>query len=169
MSKFKYGNKSIERMRGVNTLLVETAKLALSMSEDLDWGVGPFGGLRTSGQQAKLFAQKRSKADGTNKKSYHQSGNALDLVPVINGKMTWENSEAFLTIKYFMIVAWKTLKKQKKVPEDSYLHWGGYWGKNAKDKDGDGKQGANEIGWDAPHFEIRGYRQKINFERSWDI
>ncbi len=169
MSKFNYGKTSNKRMEGVISYLVLTAIEALADSTTLDWGVGPHGGLRTTSDQQGLFKKGVTRADGVKKKSYHQSGKALDLVPVINGKMTWESRKAFIEIRKLMFNAWIELKKKGKIPKGLYLHWGGFWGKNAVDKNKDGIQQPNELGWDAPHFEIRPYPQKIGFPRIWDI
>jgi len=167
MGKFKYGKTSLSRREGVIIYIILTSELALSNSTSLDWGVGPYGGKRSPEEQNKLFKDGRSKADGYNKKSYHQSGLALDLVPVINGKMTWENRKAFLVIRKLMFDAWTSLQVQGKIPKEYYLHWGGFWG--AVDKNNDGIQQENELGWDSPHFEIRKYPQKIKFPRIWDL
>ena len=156
-------------MSGVHSVIILVAERALSLSTWLDWGVGPYGGKRSVANQQALFKRGVTKADGINKKSYHQTGLALDLVPWINGKFTWANVKAFLEIRSLMFKAWNELKQEGKIPSGMYLHWGGFWGKNAVDKDGDGKQGVSELGWDAPHFELRKYPQKIKFERIWDI
>lgn len=167
MGKFVYGRSSRRRMNGVHELLIEVAERALDKSTEVDWGVGPYGGLRTAEVQNHLYKKGRSRADGYKKKSYHQTGLAIDLVPWINGKFTWANAAAFLEIRKLMFESWKDMAKENKVPPKTYLHWGGFW--SAKDKNRDGIQQPNELGWDAPHFELRGYPQKINFQRIWDL
>lgn len=159
--KFKFGKTSNKRMLDVNVNLVMVARYALSTSDELDWGVGPYGGKRSAEEQLELYSDGRSRADGTKKKSYHQTGLALDLVPVIDGKMTWENIEAFMVIQKKMFKAWNKLKREGRIPDGFYLHWGGYW--SAKDKNADGVMQVNEKGWDLPHFEIRTLPQKKKF------
>lgn len=143
MGKFSFSRNSYRRMDGVCKWLSLTAIKALEMSDILDFGVGPYGGYRTAEVQNQLFNKKRSKADGYNKKSYHQTGLALDLVPWLDGKFTWENDAAFREIKRLMFDAWEKLQYEGKIPKDKYLWWGGYF----------------STIYDPPHFEIRDYKQ----------
>ena len=78
---FKWGNRSLERMEGVNEFLVECATEALRISKH-DMTIPWMGGIRTAEEQNKIFKEGNSKMDGYEKKSYHQSGNALDITPV---------------------------------------------------------------------------------------
>ena len=75
--------------------------------------------------------------DGINVKSKHQSGKAIDVVPIIKGKIPWNESginesEASR--------AWQQLGQLGKAAGFS---WGGDWGKTA-----------SKFGWDCPHFEL---------------
>jgi peptidoglycan L-alanyl-D-glutamate endopeptidase CwlK len=130
---FKFGKVSTEKLNEINPVLKELAIKALDKSE-VDFGIPVTGGKRTAAEQKALVDQGYSKADGTIKKSYHQSGNAMDLVPVIDGKMTWENKEAFSKINKAVMEAWSEMNVT-----GWKLTWGGTW----------------KTFVDLPHYEIK--------------
>ena len=66
-------------MQGVNPILIEFADRLIKESK-YDLTIPPHGGLRTAEEQKEIFNSGASKCDGYNKKSYHQTGNALDIV-----------------------------------------------------------------------------------------
>lgn len=78
MENHKWGRTSLKRMEGVNPILVEFAKRLLHESP-WDLTIPWRGGLRTAEQQREIYSRGASKCDGTHKKSYHQSGNAIDI------------------------------------------------------------------------------------------
>lgn len=78
MTNFKWGSSSVRRMNGVNCILIEFANRLLEASP-YDLTIGWMGGIRTVDQQQEIFLRGASKADGITRKSYHQSGNALDI------------------------------------------------------------------------------------------
>lgn len=162
MGKYSYGDKSQKIAEGVDKYLWMTACLAISMSDDLDWGVGPDGGKRTAQRQNEIFKTGASKCDGYKDVSYHQSGLALDLVPYIDGKFTWNSEAAFIKIATLMFKAFKQLKDKGDIPKSTFLHWGGFW--KAVDKNKNGKMDLTESGWDKPHFEIRSFEQEYLFK-----
>jgi peptidoglycan L-alanyl-D-glutamate endopeptidase CwlK len=129
MNNFKFGENSEHRMIGVNYQIIEVAKLALSISP-IDFGIPKHGGLRTAEEQQKLFNDKASQLDGTIKKSYHQSGMALDVFAYVDGKASWD--EFHLTM-----VAAAMLEAANRLSVN--MRWGGHWS-NFKDM---------------PHFEVR--------------
>lgn len=83
-------------------------------------------GRRTTERQLWLHASGRSRMgkiltyrDGVNKVGKHQKGEAVDIVPWINGKEDWKNEKAFIEIgKHLTEVA-----KTHKLP----IVWGGKW------------------------------------------
>lgn len=114
--------------------------------------------LRTAETQAAYYAQGREKPESVNKlrviaglppiseaeanriitkakKSKHQDGNALDIVPILNKRIPWipDTPEKV-----------ETWKKLGEVGESCGFSWGGRW--TPLDKNG--------LGWDLPHFEI---------------
>ncbi len=116
-------------MSGVNYQIIEVAKLALAISS-IDFGIPRHGGLRTSEEQQQLFNDKASQLDGTIKKSYHQSGMALDVFADVDGKASWD--ECHLTI-----IADAMLEAANRLSVN--MRWGGHW-TNFRDM---------------PHFEVR--------------
>ena len=126
---FSLSIRSLERMQGVNPKLQEIAKRAIELTT-IDFGIPQFGGLRSAGDQLHLYQSGKSKADGVNKKSYHQSGNALDVFAYVNGKASWDELHLAMVAAAMLQAA----------SELGYaLEWGGLW-KSFKD---------------FPHFQIR--------------
>lgn len=126
---FSLSTKSLERMQGVNPKLQEIAKKAIELTT-IDFGIPQFGGLRSAGDQLYLYQSGKSKADGINKKSYHQSGNALDVFAYVNGKASWDELHLAMVAAAMLQAA----------SELGYaIEWGGLW-KSFKD---------------FPHFQIR--------------
>lgn len=119
---FKFSEKSYAAMKGVDPRLVAVATLALSRSP-IDFVVTE--GLRSIERQNKLLAEGKSKTI----KSKHLIGHAIDIAPIINGKVSWDFSE-------FEKVA--VIMKRAALDLDIPLFWGGDW-KSFKD---------------GPHFQI---------------
>jgi len=126
---FKLGKNSIINLTGVDGRLVEIADLAITLS-NIDFGIPSTGGLRTTEDQAKLFTDGKSKADGVNNKSYHQTGKAVDLYAYVDGKASWDKLHLALCATAMLQAA-----AQLGYP----LKWGGNW-----------------KSWqDMPHFELK--------------
>ena len=87
--KFNWGQKSLNRMKGVDERLVRVLfraiRIASRKMDGVDLSIPQLGGLRTADQQNKLFENKLSRCDGYDLKSYHQSGRAVDVIPYIKG------------------------------------------------------------------------------------
>lgn len=120
-------------MNGVNSLLIDCASEAISKSM-YDMTIPWMGGLRTAEEQNAIFLEGNSQLDGHSSKSYHQSGNALDVIPVGGG---YANTDGLLHFAQCMFSAWAELKVQG-CAEGYKLEWGGLW------------RGA----WDKPHWQI---------------
>ncbi len=133
MPEFTFGKVSMKQLDSVNPILKELALSAIEKST-VDFGILPLGGKRTKTEQKKLFDQGYSKCDGTIKVSKHQLGEAIDCVPYLDGKYTWDNKEAFQSIHVAMVEAWLDMHNK-----EYNLVWGGDW------KDA----------WDRPHYELR--------------
>lgn len=108
---FVLGQRSIDRLKGVHPDLVKIVKLALT-KVDRDFTVGE--GLRTIETQRKYVAEGKSKTMN----SRHLTGHAVDLWPLVDGKVTWD-------WKYYypLADAMKEAAKELGVP----LEWGGDW------------------------------------------
>jgi peptidoglycan L-alanyl-D-glutamate endopeptidase CwlK len=80
---FKLGEKSLKELEGVNQSLKAVVFRALELSEQ-DFAVHD--GIRTQKEQEALYAAGASQTLD----SKHLIGEAVDLVPYINGKLRWE-------------------------------------------------------------------------------
>ena len=116
------GAKSLENLKGVNPILIEILERALEISstraDGVDFTIISTAGIRTPEQQNRLFKEGVSKADGYNKISKHQTGDALDVVPYLNGRASWDEKE-LLKVAVCMLQASKELGYN--------LKWGGFW------------------------------------------
>ena len=121
--RYKFGHRSQERMKGVNNDLVKCAVNALSKSKYYDYTIPWMGGYRTSLDQYYIFKNGNSQLDGTTKKSYHQTGNALDIIPYKVDKT--QEDKAFRYFTQLMFDEW-----QRGISAGIYkgiLQWGGNW------------------------------------------
>jgi len=126
---FKLGKNSINNLVGVDGRLIAIADLAITLS-NIDFGIPSTGGLRSTEDQAKLFEDGVSKADGVNNKSYHQSGKALDVYAYVDGKASWDKL-------HLALIASSMLQASAQLGYE--LKWGGLW-----------------KSWqDMPHFELK--------------
>jgi peptidoglycan L-alanyl-D-glutamate endopeptidase CwlK len=119
---FAFGERSIKNLTGVNADLVRVAHKALALSQ-IDFAV--IEGLRTKARQAELMAAGASKTMN----SRHITGHAIDVAPIIGGKIRWDWPLFDELAKAFKLAA-----KDENVP----IVWGGDW---VSFKDG-------------PHFEL---------------
>lgn len=119
---YKFGSRSKERMMGVQDILIECATRALSISKH-DMTIPETGGLRTPQEQNELFKKGYSQMDGFDKKSYHQSGFALDVIPVTG----YDDAGAFRHFAKCMWYSWQLMQKEGKIPNNYYLEYGGHW------------------------------------------
>ena len=85
-------------------------------------------GLRTLEEQQELYAQGRTapgeivtNCDGVNRRSYHQSGNAVDVIPYPE---KWDE-EALRDFGNYVLGIAQMLKKYGAI--DSEIEWGGNW------------------------------------------
>lgn len=130
MKEFKLSKRSLERLEGVEPILIEIVKEAIKESP-FDFGIPNFGGLRTAEEQHQLYERKVSKCDGYKNKSYHQTGKAFDIYAYVDGKASWNRTQLKLIARHIQNVA--------KTKFNVNLEWGGDW-RNFKDY---------------PHFQIK--------------
>ena len=126
---FKFSKRSEQGMEGIDERLIEIAHKALSISK-IDFGIPEYGGIRSESEQHKLFVDGKSQLDGRHKKSYHQSGLALDVYAYVEGKASWDTLHMSQIACAFLQAA-NILGYS--------LEWGGLW--------------VNFI--DMPHFEMK--------------
>ena len=105
------GSRSLSRLEGVHPDLVRVVKKAAAMS-DLDFTV--LEGLRSLERQKELKKQGATKTMN----SRHLTGHAVDLAPMLGGKISWDWP---LYTRLSKIV--KAAAAAEKVP----ITWGGDW------------------------------------------
>lgn len=110
---FQLSQRSLDRLVGVKEDLVKVVKRAIEISE-YDFMVVE--GLRTIETQKKYVAQGKSKTMN----SYHLTGHAVDLAPIENGSIDWNNKKG-----QFDAVA----RAMKKAASELgvKITWGGDW------------------------------------------
>jgi len=134
---YKLGKSSLNNISNINELLQILVKKAIIISK-IDFGIISNGGLRTSEEQNELFKRGVSKCDGYKKISYHQTGNAVDLIPYTGYRYTWDIIEYFYAINEAIMKSWEEMKEEG-LTNGYSLIWGGNW-TNFKDY---------------PHYELR--------------
>lgn len=117
---FRLGRRSLKELEGVHPDLVRVVKRAIEITEQ-DFTV--FDGIRTAADQRTLYNRGASQRDGYRRKSQHQLqesgyGEAVDLVPWINGRAVWDWN-AIYGIADAMVTAARELGVN--------LRWGGCW------------------------------------------
>jgi peptidoglycan L-alanyl-D-glutamate endopeptidase CwlK len=105
------GARSLSRLEGVHPDLVRIVKKAADIS-DLDFTV--LEGLRTVERQKELVKQGASKTMN----SRHLTGHAVDLAPMINGKISWD-----WPLYHRLAEVMRAASLNEKVP----IRWGGTW------------------------------------------
>ena len=122
---YKWGGRSKDRMQGVNPVLIEFANRLIKESK-YDLTIPPHGGLRTSEEQKEIFNSGASKCDGYNKKSYHQTGNAIDIVIYSGSIKGMYNSKKLEYIGEIGKQIFFDMKQEGKLG-DYVAEWGGNW------------------------------------------
>lgn len=105
------GQRSLSRLDGVHSDLVRVVKKSAAMS-DLDFTV--LEGLRTLDRQRKLLAEGATKTLN----SRHITGHAVDLAPLIDGKVSWD-----WPLYHRLAKIVKAAAADENVP----ITWGGDW------------------------------------------
>lgn len=133
---YKFGTTSHDRLATVDQRLQTIALLALRISSrrkdgGVDFAIPSYGGKRTAEEQNMLFKKKVSKADGYDKKSYHQTGLALDVIPYVKAEGVKGNAiytkkiSAQKRTMYFHMIAVCMLEAANRLGYK--LTWGGNW------------------------------------------
>lgn len=131
MGVFKLGQRSLERLVGVDDDLVKVVKLAIQ-DTTVDFGVTE--GLRTIEKQREYVAAKKS----WTMKSKHLEGKAVDLHPIMYGKADYTKCHL---VRDAMLKAAGELGVK--------IRWGGDWNQNGSSAD-EHQRGS----YDGPHFEL---------------
>lgn len=130
MSNVKLGQRSLDRLKGVNPSLVAVFKRAC---ETMPFDVTVLEGLRSYERQQELLKKGATKVSV----SRHMSGNALDIAPY---PIDWNDLERFRILAKHMFSAAQEL--------GITIRWGATWLSHYEEP----------IKWakflDAPHFEL---------------
>lgn len=138
-NKRSYWEKTNHRLKGVNPILQDVINDAYNAGLPFDINIAQ--GLRSIEEQRKAVAGGFSKTMN----SKHLTGNAVDIYPVIDGKVIMDASHpAFAQLHNALIPHFKNRVGDL----DKGWSWGGVWGKEAGSRVPVGK------GWDLPHYEI---------------
>ena len=105
------GWRSLARLEGVHPDLVRVVRKAAAMS-DMDFTV--LEGLRTVERQKQLMANGATKTMN----SRHLTGHAVDLAPVIDGKVSWD-----WPLYHRLADVMRSASIRENVP----IRWGGTW------------------------------------------
>lgn len=98
----KYSKKSLNALAGVNGKLIMVMMAAITDSP-IDYAITE--GYRTEKRQKELYENGRKNnkkivtyKDGIIRRSKHQEGKAVDIVPYVDGKYDWNNVAAYKVI-----------------------------------------------------------------------
>lgn len=108
---FKLSEKSLRRLDGVHPDLVKVVKRAIEITP-VDFVV--IEGLRTKARQAYLLDAGKSRTMN----SYHLTGHAVDIAPIIDGQVSWAWKH-YYPLADAMMAAAKELNVK--------ITWGGRW------------------------------------------
>lgn len=110
-SNFVFSSASLQRFSGVDDRLVQVVRLALRKSKQ-DFAV--LEGLRSKERQAELVRKGASQTMN----SRHLTGHAIDLVPIVDGKVSWD-------WQYYYPIAEAMREAAKEL--GVRVRWGGSW------------------------------------------
>ena len=120
----EFSERSLKRLSGVHP---DLQTLFQEVVRHFDCTV--ISGVRTEEEQAALYAKGRTKPgnivtykDGVIKKSKHQGGGAVDIVPY---PVAWGDIERFRQFGWFVKGVASTLKRYGQIDND--IKWGGDW------------------------------------------
>jgi len=111
MAKYKLGTRSKSSLIGVHPDLVKVVERAIKITKQ-DFTV--IEGMRTKERQIQLVRKGASKTMN----SRHLTGHAVDIVPWVNGAISWD-------WKYYYAIADAMDQAAKELGVD--LEWGGRW------------------------------------------
>lgn len=112
MKMYTLSQRSQNNLKGVHQDLVQVVHQALTLSE-YDFVV--IEGLRSFARQKELMREGKSKTLN----SRHLTGHAVDIVPLVNGAIPWQDWSAFESISKAM--------KQAAHQLGVSMNWGGDW------------------------------------------
>lgn len=136
--QFKLGATSLARLKGVHPDLVKVVKRTIELTP-IDFTV--LEGLRTKERQKQLVAKGASKTMN----SRHLTGDAVDIAPLVDGKVTWD-------WKYYFPVAEAMRQAAKEL--NVRVKWGANWKFLNDSSHKLGPADMSKSFPDGPHFEL---------------
>ena len=112
----KFGSRSKKNLKGVKSELINVLNKVVK-----DYDITVTEGLRSGERQQELYAQGRSKLDGVNRKSKHQTGMAVDIAPY---PIDYSDTKGFYYLAGIMMATAKRLGVR--------IRWGGDWNMDQK-------------------------------------
>lgn len=137
-AKFKLGATSLARLKGVHPDLVKVVKRAIELTP-MDFTV--LEGLRSKERQQQLVAKGASKTMN----SYHITGHAVDIAPLVDGKVSWD-------WKYYFPMAEAMRQAAKEL--NVRVKWGANWGYLNDSSHKLGQADLSKTFPDGPHFQL---------------
>ena len=110
---FAFGERSLQKLNGIPPDLRKVMDRAIAIT-NIDFAV--IDGLRTLEQQKQYVATGKSKT----MKSRHLTGHAVDIAPIVDGKITWD-FPAYVKLSQIVKQAAQDVKVK--------IEWGGDWAK----------------------------------------
>ncbi len=141
---FEFSKRSLDKLDQVWQPLAALSHRVLDIS-DIDFAITD--GLRTADEQNALYEIGRTKEldrgivtklDGYKRRSYHQSGFAVDFAVYSRGKINWDNKDEYRYIGRLFKKEFAAMQKKCLMPLNMKLNSGGL-----------------DWGWDFPHIEIK--------------
>lgn len=152
---FKFSDKSLINLEGVHPFLVDLCHAAIKIS-NVDFMV--FEGVRTIERQKQL--QQRGVTRTLN--SRHLTGHAVDLVPYIAGRATWDWDGCYEICDAMASVYRSRAYVDDRCIDAPRVRWGGAWGvsffeiadaREARKRERANKKEGDDFA-DGVHFEI---------------
>ena len=138
MNNYVFGNTSTQRLSSCHTDIQIIMREALKRSP-IDFGIAE--GHRNLLRQQQLYKEGKTKCDGIQKFSKHQSNPSLaaDVYAFVNGKASWDKV-------HLAIIAGVIISTTNELKDRGYIERTIKWG---------GTFGSKEFkGWDYPHHEL---------------
>lgn len=136
MSNVKLGQRSLDRLSGVNSSLVTVLKKAC---ESMPFDITVLEGVRSYERQQELLKQGATKVSV----SRHMSGNAIDIAPY---PIDWKDTKRFKQMAHEMFKAAHEL--------GIAIRWGGNWSRVDENQPYPPLKPGHKPLIDMPHFEL---------------
>jgi peptidoglycan L-alanyl-D-glutamate endopeptidase CwlK len=126
---FRFSQISLQRLAGVDVKLQLLATETIGITP-IDFAVTE--GLRTEERQAQLYREGKSKCDGINNLSKHQTGRAIDICPSIGGRLDYSSGVDL----YFLVGLFYAKARELGIGIRTGALWDGNSIKNNEFRDG---------------------------------